>query len=113
MPARGSPEYHEDQRIIFVQTGTGSGSTSVESKDDPPGKRFAWHVPAVILPALDDSKTLNGKKVESAVTCILNDSCHKPRFAAESGIRRLLERPSKIHRIKVTMATKGDYETVL
>lgn len=69
-------DYHGDQRIIlFVQTRDGVEVDEALKKEIRTILRknaSPRHVPAVILPAPDIPKTLNGKKVESAVTCIIN-----------------------------------------
>lgn len=68
--------YKGDQRIIlFVQTKEGIELDEALKKEIKKVLRqnaSPRHVPAVILPAPDIPKTLNGKKVESAVTNIVN-----------------------------------------
>lgn len=68
--------YHDDQRIIlFVQTKPGVQLDEALKKEIKRVLRVnasPRHVPAVIMQAPDLPKTLNGKKVESSVTNILN-----------------------------------------
>lgn len=68
--------YKGDQRIIlFVQTKDGFELDDKLKKDIKTILRVnasPRHVPAVILPCKDIPRTLNGKKVESAVTNIIN-----------------------------------------
>ena len=69
-------QYHGDQRIIlFVKTKDGDVLDETLKKEIRSVLRenaSPRHVPAVILQAPDLPRTLNGKKVESAVTNILN-----------------------------------------
>ncbi len=68
--------YHDDQRIIlFVQLAEGAvldDALRQSIKNILRRNASPRHVPALILAAPDIPKTLNGKKVESAVTNILN-----------------------------------------
>lgn len=68
--------YHDDQRIIlFVQLTDGAelnDELRQSIKNILRRNASPRHVPALILAAPDIPKTLNGKKVESAVTNILN-----------------------------------------
>lgn len=68
--------YKNDQRIVlFVQTKEGYELDEALKKEIKRILRVnasPRHVPAVILPVKDIPKTLNGKKVESAVTNIIN-----------------------------------------
>ncbi|MGN1008688.1 MAG: acetoacetate--CoA ligase, partial [Butyricicoccus sp.] len=81
-------QYHGDQRVIlFVQTKEGV------TLDDAMKKAICTtlrvnasprHVPALILPAPDLPRTLNGKKVESAVTNLLNHRAVTNRDALQN-----------------------------
>ena len=69
-------QYHDDQRILlFVQLVTGAELTEElqkRIKKELRTKASPRHVPALIYAVPDLPKTFNGKKVESAVTNLVN-----------------------------------------
>ena len=69
-------QYHDDQRILlFVQLAPGAELTEElkkRIKKDLRTKASPRHVPALIYAVPDLPKTFNGKKVESAVTNLVN-----------------------------------------
>ena len=86
-------DYHGDQRILlFVQTREGVLLDDALKKDIRSILRTnasPRHVPAVIIQVPDIPKTLNGKKVESAVTSIINGRAVTNRDA--------LQNPESLH----------------
>lgn len=81
-------QYHGDQRVIlFVQTREGVVLDDIMKKQICTTLRVnasPRHVPAIILPAPDLPRTLNGKKVESAVTNLLNHRAVTNRDALQN-----------------------------
>ena len=69
-------QYHDDQRILlFVQLKDGCELTDElkkRIKTELRVRQSPRHVPALIFAVPDIPKTFNGKKVESAVTNLVN-----------------------------------------